>query len=61
MMMRRTFSKVLQCVKLEKINKIKFTKFIWFYWKMKKKLYIYIYIYIYIGGFPAAGMREKKF
>ena len=49
-MMRRNFFKVLQCVKLE-IFFLK--KFIWFYWKMKKKNY-------YFCGFPIAGMREKN-
>ena len=34
------------------MNKINFNKFIWFYWKMKKKLFF--------GGFPVAGMSKKK-
>ena len=43
-MLRRKFSKVLQCVKLEeKINEINFNKFIWLYWKMKKIYNIYFF------------------
>ena len=38
-----------------KINKINFNKFIWLYWKMKKKCNIYIF-----GGFPVAGTMKKK-
>ena len=34
----------------KKINKINFNKFIWFYWKMKKKF----------GGFLVAGMSKKN-
>ena len=30
----------------------KINKFIWFYWKMKKKYFF--------GGFPVVGMRGKK-
>ena len=51
--MKNFFSKVLQCVKLEKINN--FNKFIWLYWKMKKNIYIFFF-----GGFPVARMRRKK-
>ena len=55
--MKKFFSKVLQCVKLEeKINKINFNKFIWLYWKMKKKYNIY-----FIGGFPVDGTMKKKY
>ena len=34
------------------MDKINFNKFIWFYWKMKKKITIF-------DGFPVAGMRKK--
>ena len=34
------------------MNKINFNKFIWFYWKMKKKN-------IFFVVFPVAGMRKK--
>ena len=50
-MKKKKFSKVLQYVKLEK-NKINFNKFIWLYWKMKKKKFF--------GGFSVAGMRKKN-
>ena len=36
------FSKVLQVVKLKKIEQNRFYEFIWVFWKMKKKLNIYI-------------------
>ena len=43
------------CKTGRKINKIKFNKFIWLYWKMKKKYNIYFF-----GGFLVARMKKKK-
>ena len=43
------------CKTGRKINKINLNKFIWLYWKMKKKYNIYFW-----GGFPVAGMRKKN-
>ena len=48
---KKFFSKVLQCVKLEK--KINFDKLIWLYWKMKK-------IYKYFFGWFSSSWNEKK-
>ena len=56
-MIRRFFFFFLgftMCKTGKKIIKINFNKFIWFYWKMKKKRIFYFFF-----GFLVAGIRKK--
>ena len=50
----KKFSKVLQRVKLKKMDKINFNKFIWCTENEKKKMYIYVF------GCFSSRMNEKK-